>query len=66
MARGAAPGRWYLHHWLWLELFTLVNLAFLALYRDWRVLIVAAAVVAADHFLRGLYWPRSVYGIACW
>jgi two-component system sensor histidine kinase/response regulator len=40
-----------------------VSLAFLSLYRDWRVLITASAVVAVDHFLRGIYWPRSVYGV---
>jgi len=40
------------------------SLAFLALYRDWKVLITASVIVAADHFLRGIYWPRSVYGIA--
>src|SRR5205807_1588986 len=39
------------------------SLAFLAFYRDWRVLISASAVVAADHYLRGAYWPQSVYGI---
>ncbi len=39
------------------------SLAFLAFYRDWRVLISASAVVAADHFLRGMFWPRSVYGV---
>jgi two-component system sensor histidine kinase/response regulator len=39
------------------------SLAFLALYRDPRVLITASAVVALDHFLRGIFWPRSVYGI---
>ncbi|MEA2554570.1 MAG: hypothetical protein QOJ65_2746 [Fimbriimonadaceae bacterium] len=38
------------------------SLAFLAFYRDWRVLIVASTVVALDHFLRGLYFPMSVYG----
>src|SRR6266480_919358 len=38
------------------------SLAFLAFYRDWRVLISASAVVAADHFIRGLFWPQSVYG----
>jgi hypothetical protein len=27
------------------------------------VLITASAVVAADHFFRGLYWPQSVYGV---
>jgi PAS domain S-box-containing protein len=40
------------------------SLAFLALYRDWRVLITASVIVALDHFLRGIYWPRSVYGVA--
>ncbi len=40
------------------------SLAFLAFYRDWRVLVTATLVVAADHFLRGLYWPESVYGVA--
>jgi PAS domain S-box-containing protein len=39
------------------------SLAFLAFYRDWRVLVTASAVVAVDHFLRGLFWPLSVYGI---
>src|SRR5437868_5375156 len=28
------------------------SLAFLAIYRDWRVLVSASAVVAADHFFR--------------
>jgi two-component system, sensor histidine kinase and response regulator len=40
-----------------------VSLAFLALYRDWTVLISASLVVAIDHILRGIYWPRSVYGV---
>jgi hypothetical protein len=40
------------------------SLAFLAFYLDWKVLITATTVVAADHFLRGVYWPESVYGIA--
>ena len=39
------------------------SLAFLAFYLDWPVLITATVVVAADHFLRGIYWPESVYGI---
>ena len=38
------------------------SLAFLACYRDWRILIPATAVVAADHLLRGLFWPESVFG----
>ena len=39
------------------------SLAFLAFYRDWRVLVSATVVVAADHFVRGVYWPQSVYGV---
>src|SRR5690606_5189463 len=39
------------------------SLAFLAFYRDWRVLLMASAIVATDHFLRGFYWPRSVFGV---
>jgi two-component system, sensor histidine kinase and response regulator len=39
------------------------SLAFLAFYRDWRVLIPATIVVAADHILRGIYFPESVYGV---
>ncbi len=40
------------------------SLAFLALYRDPRLLLTASAVIAADHFVRGVVWPRSIYGIA--
>src|SRR6185295_16976183 len=39
------------------------SLAFLSFYRDWRVLVPATIVVAADHFFRGLFWPESVYGV---
>ncbi|HTU16652.1 MAG TPA: ATP-binding protein [Gemmataceae bacterium] len=39
------------------------SLAFLAAYRDWRVLIIATAVVAVDHFVRGTFWPETVFGI---
>ena len=38
------------------------SLAFLAFYRDWRVLLTASLVVAFDHLLRGVYWPQSVFG----
>jgi two-component system, NtrC family, sensor histidine kinase HydH len=40
------------------------SLAFLAFYRDWRVLLPATIVVAADHLVRQIFWPESVYGIA--
>jgi two-component system sensor histidine kinase/response regulator len=38
------------------------SLAFIAFYRDWTVLLTSSAVVAIDHFLRGVYWPQSVFG----
>jgi signal transduction histidine kinase len=40
------------------------SLAFLAFYRDWRVFVPATLVVAADHLLRGVFWPQSVFGLA--
>jgi PAS domain S-box-containing protein len=40
------------------------SLAFLAFYRDWKILIPAALVTTADHFLRGTFWTQSIYGIA--
>ncbi len=39
------------------------SLALLAFYRDWQVILTASAVVAVDHWFRGTYWPRSVYGV---
>jgi signal transduction histidine kinase len=39
------------------------SLAFLAFYRDWRVLLTATVVVAADHLVRGVLWPQSVFGV---
>jgi signal transduction histidine kinase len=38
------------------------SLAFLAFYRDWRVLITATLVVAFDHAVRGLVSPLTIYG----
>ena len=40
------------------------SLAFLAFYRDWRVLVTASVVVIVDHLMRGSFWPRSVFGIS--
>jgi signal transduction histidine kinase/ActR/RegA family two-component response regulator len=37
------------------------SLAFLAMYRDWKVLVTASLVVAVDHGIRGIFWPYSVY-----
>lgn len=39
------------------------SLAFLSAYRDWRVFVPATLVIAADHMLRGMFWPESVFGI---
>jgi PAS domain S-box-containing protein len=39
------------------------SLAILAFYRDWKVLVSASLVVSADHLLRGIFWPQSVYGV---
>jgi hypothetical protein len=38
------------------------SLAFLAFYRDWRVLLTGS-LVAADHLLRDVFWPDSVFGV---
>ncbi len=40
------------------------SLAFLAFYRDWPVLVTASVVVTLDHFLRGEFWTRSIFGTA--
>src|SRR3954468_75924 len=40
------------------------SLAFLAVYRDWRVLLPATVIVAADHLVRGVWWPETVFGVA--
>lgn len=38
------------------------SLAFLAFYRDWKILIPATVVAGLDHILRGYYYPFSIYG----
>ena len=39
-----------------------VSLAFLSFYRDWRTIIIASAVIAVDHIVRGSIWPQSIFG----
>jgi PAS domain S-box-containing protein len=39
------------------------SLAFLAFYRDWRVLVTGSTVVVFDHLMRGAFWPESVFGV---
>ena len=40
------------------------SLAFLAFYRDWKVILTATVVLIADHLVRGVFWPLSVFGTA--
>lgn len=39
------------------------SLAFLMFYRDWSVILTATLVTALDHFIRGVYFPQSVFGV---
>ncbi len=39
------------------------SLAFLAFYRDWKLLIPATLIAVLDHYVRGAYWPESIFGI---
>lgn len=39
------------------------SLAFLSFYRDPAVLLTASAAVAVDHWLRGVFFPQSVFGV---
>ena len=39
------------------------SLAIIAFYRDWRVLATASLVTTFDHFVRGYWFPVSVYGV---
>src|SRR5262249_47207559 len=40
------------------------SLAFLAFYRDWKVLTPATVVVVVDNLVRGTLFPQSVFGVA--
>ena len=39
------------------------SLAFLAIYRDWPVLITASVIVTIDHAARNYLWPQSIFGV---
>ncbi len=39
------------------------SIAFLAFYRDWRVILSFTIVTGIDHFMRGVWWPSSVFGL---
>lgn len=40
------------------------SLAFLAFYREWRLLIINTGILFVVHVLRGSLWPMSVYSVA--
>jgi PAS domain S-box-containing protein len=40
------------------------SLAFLAMYRDVTVLLLASLITAVDHILGCFFWPKSLYGVA--
>ena len=40
------------------------SLAFIAFYRDWKVLATMTLIVSADHAIRGIWCPLYVYGVA--
>ncbi|MHB8382358.1 MAG: hybrid sensor histidine kinase/response regulator [Candidatus Binataceae bacterium] len=40
------------------------SLAFLAFYRDWRVLVSASIVAAAEHIIYCAYFPHVFFGVA--
>lgn len=39
------------------------SLAILSIYRDWKILVTATIVVAIDHFVRGVFYPLSAFGV---
>ena len=39
------------------------SLALMSFYRDWRVFVPATLVIVLDHFIRGIFWPESVFGV---
>ncbi|HVY36559.1 MAG TPA: ATP-binding protein [Polyangia bacterium] len=40
-----------------------IALAFLAMYRDWTVLLLATLVTVVDRILGCYFWPHSIYGV---
>jgi methyl-accepting chemotaxis protein len=39
------------------------SLGILAIYQDWPILMTGAVVTAVDHFVRGIFWPESIFGV---
>lgn len=40
-----------------------VSLALLALFTNWKVVVLAAGVAAVDHVARSFIWPQSIFGM---
>lgn len=40
------------------------SLAFIALYRNWKLLIPSVLLVIGDHIVRGFFFPQSLYGVS--
>ncbi|WP_233148506.1 PAS domain S-box protein [Rhodopirellula sp. MGV] len=40
------------------------SLAILSSYRDWKTLVTATITIGIDHFIRGVFYPLSVFGVA--
>jgi hypothetical protein len=40
-----------------------ISLAFIAAYRDWRLLVGVSTITILNYFFRGLYFPHSIYGV---
>lgn len=40
-----------------------VSIAILSVYRDWKILLTATIAVGIDHYVRGVYYPLSVFGV---
>jgi two-component system sensor histidine kinase/response regulator len=40
------------------------SLAFLAFYRDWRVIVTASLVVVVEHVLGAAFSPEAIFGVA--
>lgn len=39
------------------------SMAFLAFYHDFRPIILATLITSFDHFVRGYFYPESIYGV---
>lgn len=40
------------------------SMAFLAFYHDFRPIVLATVITSLDHFVRGSFYPESIYGVS--